>query len=112
MSAHRHNWYTSESFDGGRYQCRKYGRDHKNPRHEAHDCAVSNAVHIAVDPLSQAKLDGTHLENELMGEEQMQNLPGEQLFLASQIFEHATSGNRPRPRLAPDIAHSGKWWLR
>lgn len=87
MTTHRHNWYTSESYDGGLHHCRKCNRSHQGPRPEAHDCPVSDAEHSAVAWLGPAGLYRTRLDAVQNGEQCIEAVSADQLFAYARALD-------------------------
>ena len=86
MSTHRHNWYTSEGYDGGLHHCRKCDRWHQGPRPTAHDCPVSDAEHNAAAWLGPAGIYRTRLEAVQNGEQCIDPVSADQLFVEARAF--------------------------
>lgn len=80
MSTYRHNWYMSESDDGGLYHCRKCRRTHEGTVPEAHRCPVSNAEHNAVAWLGQAGLYRTRFDAVRNCEQSVTPVSADELF--------------------------------
>ncbi|CAM3808869.1 hypothetical protein CCOS865_01806 [Pseudomonas reidholzensis] len=80
MNTHRHDWYTSEGYDGGLHHCRKCKRSHQGPRPEDHDCPVSDAEHNPAAWLGQAGLYRTRLEAMQNGEQLVEPVSSDELF--------------------------------
>lgn len=96
MTSHRHDWYTSEGYDGGLHHCRKCRQSHQGPRPTAHDCPVSDAEHNAVAWLGQAGLYRTRLEAVQNGEQRIEPVSADQLFAYARalVFMQITEGRR------------------
>ncbi|QXH53179.1 hypothetical protein KSS94_08705 [Pseudomonas fakonensis] len=90
MSTNRHDWYTSEGYDGGLHHCRKCDRSHQGPRPKAHDCPVSDAEHSAAAWLGQAGLYRTRLDAVLNGEQSLTPVSAEDLFKHASRYLYVT----------------------
>lgn len=86
MTTHRHDWYSSEGYDGGLHHCRKCDCSHQGPRPEAHDCPVSDAEHSTVAWIGPAGLYKTRLDAVQNGEQRLEPVSPDELFTYAQAF--------------------------
>lgn len=86
MSTYRHDWTGIEPDAGGTYICRKCKRIEEGQCPTAHDCPVSTAEFNAVAWLGPAGLYRTRLEAVQNGEQRIEPVSADQLFVYARTF--------------------------
>ncbi|WP_432777605.1 hypothetical protein O4O02_23590 [Pseudomonas fortuita] len=95
MTTHRHDWYTSEGYDGGLHHCKKCKLSSQGER-IATPCPVSDAEHHAVAWLGQAGLYPTRFDAVRNFEQSIRPVSANELFeLASkQVLSQLNEGRQ------------------